>query len=280
LSLSFIIIAYIFLQSDITINILRSPISFLGSFLFTSSVILLYLDDFKLSNVKFIKYIQICSLIGIPLYTIYYICNTSCIFISDIILYGKDNSNDVNRHGHVSLNTETGKALGQGINTIGSNIGLGATMAGIATAVGNTIAKSSMPPLQKVGVILGASMIAGLFHSKITTINRNKIMEENKNSIINSINTNNSTNDPNISKFIEDSQSSPLQDLLLNLEMTTNVCIAMLILLMIQILFKIHFKDNIKLDLSKILGDKYNNTLEYYINKIITLNKKMSTIYI
>jgi hypothetical protein len=28
------------------------------------------------------------------------------------------------------------------------------------------------------------------------------------------------------------------------------------------------------------LGEKFNNSLEYYINKIISLNKKMSTIYI
>ena len=54
----------------------------------------------------------------------------------------------------------------------------------------------------------------------------------------------------------------------------------MLILLVIQITFKLHIKDNIKLNLTWILDDKFNNNLEFYINKIIALNKKMSTIYI
>jgi hypothetical protein len=54
----------------------------------------------------------------------------------------------------------------------------------------------------------------------------------------------------------------------------------MLILLVIQILFKFHFKDNIKLNLTWFLSDRFNNNLEFYINKIITLNKKMSTFYI
>lgn len=206
--------------------------------------------------------------------------NVPYTFISDIILYAKDN-NDINLHSHVSLDKEAGKAIGQGMNTIGSNVGLGATMAGIATAVGNTIAKSSLPPLQKTGIVLGASMIGGLFHSKITTINRNKILEENVKDSVNSNSGNSNINDLNISKLIDDNTlSSPLQDLLLNLELTTYVCIGMLIFLTIQILFKIHFKDNIKLNLSSFLGDKFNNTLEYYINKIIGLNKKMSTIYI
>lgn len=101
-----------------------------------------------------------------------------------------------------------------------------------------------------------------------------------KDSIVPSVNTNNSINDPNISRLIENNTlSSPLQDLLLNLDITTYMCIGMLIILIIQILFKFHFKDSIKLNISSVLGDKFNNTLEFYINKI-ELNKKMSTIYI
>ena len=54
----------------------------------------------------------------------------------------------------------------------------------------------------------------------------------------------------------------------------------MLILLIIQIIFKFYINDNIKLNLSLIFGGKINNRLEFYINKIILLNKKMSTFYI
>lgn len=97
----------------------------------------------------------------------YYIYNIPLHIISDIISYAKD-SNDINLHGHVSLYKEAGKAIGQGMHTIGSNIGLGASMAGVARAVGKTIAKSYVPPIQKAGIVVGASMIVGLFHSKRT----------------------------------------------------------------------------------------------------------------
>lgn len=94
----------------------------------------------------------------------------------DIVCCVKEN-NDINLHGRVSLDKEAGKAIAQGMNTIGSNLGLGATIAGIGTAVGKTIAKSSVPAVQKAGIVVGASMIAGLFHSKITTFNRNKVID-------------------------------------------------------------------------------------------------------
>jgi len=211
---------------------------------------------------------------------IYYINNIPFTLI-DIVRCIKEN-NDINIHGHVSLDKEAGEAIAQGMNTIGSNIGLGATIAKIGTAVGKTIAKSSVPPIQKAGIIVGASMIAGLFHSKITTFNRNKVMYEYfKNKEVSTYNNSSNINNSTVSKFVDDSfTSSPLEDLLLNLEMTSYVCISMVILLAIQLFFKLHIKDNIQLNLSSIVGIKFNNTLQEYINKIITLNKKMSIFYI
>ena len=139
------------------------------------------------------------------------------IFI-DIVCCVKED-NDINLHGHVSLDKEAGKAIAQGMNTIGSNIGLGATIAGIATAVGKTIAKSSVPPIQKAGIVVGASMIAGLFQTKITTLNRNKVMDEYfKNNEVSTTNISSSIDNSTVNKFIDDSiSSSPLEDLLLNL---------------------------------------------------------------
>jgi hypothetical protein len=146
-----------------------------------------------------------------------------------------------------------------------------------------------MPPLQKAGIIVGAGMIGGLFHSKISAINRNNVMQENINSfdtnilsvkqeakqdIVNNISS-------NISKFIDNTiPSSPLEDLLINIEITNYVCISLIIILAIQIIFKFYMFETVKLDLSYLLGIKLNNALEYYLNKIISLNKKMSIIYI
>ena len=44
--------------------------------------------------------------------------------------------------------------------------------------------------------------------------------------------------------------------------------------------FKFYLKDNIKLKIFNIIGVKANNFMEYYLNKIIKLNKNMSNIYI
>ena len=121
--------------------------------MFISSLVLLYLDGFKLWDEKFIKYIQIFSFLCIPLYTRYCIYNLACTLISDIILYTKDN-NDINLHGHVSLDKQAGKAIGQSLNTVGSKIGLAANIAGVATAVGKTISKSCLPFIQKKKLVL------------------------------------------------------------------------------------------------------------------------------
>ena len=57
-------------------------------------------------------------------------------------------------------------------------------------------------------------------------------------------------------------------------------CLSLIVILVIQIIYKLYLKDNIKLNLTSILGAKLSKTIEYYINKMITLNKKMSVIYI
>lgn len=51
-------------------------------------------------------------------------------------------------------------------------------------------------------------------------------------------------------------------------------CLSLIIILIIQIIFKFYLKDSIKLNLFNILGINLNNNLEYYLNKIIILNKK------
>ena len=73
IALSFILIVCAFFLSYNIKNILESPLSFIGSGLFTLSLVLLYFDDFKLSSNKYLKYLQIFSFICIPLYTIYYL---------------------------------------------------------------------------------------------------------------------------------------------------------------------------------------------------------------
>ena len=71
--LSFTLIVCAFFLSYNIKSILESPLSFIGSGLFTLSLVLLYFDDFKLSSNKYLKYLQIFSFICISLYTMYYL---------------------------------------------------------------------------------------------------------------------------------------------------------------------------------------------------------------
>lgn len=271
IGLILISIIYFSLQFDGVIKILESPLPFIGSSLFTWALVLLYLDDFKLSSISFAKYIQIFSLIFIPLYAMYYIYTIP--YLWDIILSIKDDK-DINLHGHLTVGTEAGKAIGQGMSTIGSQIGLGATMVGVSTAVGKVITKSSMPPLQKAGIVIGGALIGGFGHSIISTINRNTVsLQSSSNFVNNNVNS-------SINKLVDDSSLSSLQVLLFDIYGINATCLSLMIILIIQIGFKFNIKDNIKFNLSNVLGVNLNNKIEYYINKIITLNKKMSSIYI
>jgi hypothetical protein len=148
-------------------------------------------------------------------------------------------------------------------------------MVGVSTAVGKAVAKSGMPPLQKVGFIVGSGLAAGLGHSAISNINRRSVYEDNTN-ITASVSNNNINSQVN--KLIDDSHVSPLQELLFNGEMMSYVCLGVLYLLIIQLVFKLYFKDSINLNLSRLLGNKTNTNVEYYLNKIIKLNKQMSIV--
>jgi hypothetical protein len=245
---------YIFDNNIIFCSILGNISGFMSMFLFSLSLTLFYLDDFKLSDKKFIKLIQIFSFVFISIFILYCMYDVSNIYLSDIVSYATENKDDkdINLHGHVKVDKEAAKVIGQGLQTIGSNLGLGATIAGVSTAVGKAIAKSSLPPIQKAGIVLGAGVLGGLTHSKLSESNMNRILKENiENNNLTKFNSSSNINDSNVSKFIDDNiTSSPLENLLSNFELTNYVCISMLILLAIQIIFKLHFKDNIKLNLT------------------------------
>jgi len=112
-------------------------------------------------------------------------------------------------------------------------------MVSLAAAVGKAVTKSGMPPLQKAAVILGSSVISGLAHSRISIMNRNMNNDTDLN-ISTSIDTNS-----NISKILSDSLSSPLQDLIVNFEMMSYVCLSLIYIIVIQLLFKLYFKEEI-----------------------------------
>ncbi len=240
--------------------------------LFVVSFILFYLHDFKLLSLYYIKYFQLFSFIGLFLAIIICISNIAN-YIEVVCCVNEKDS--VNLHGHTNITKDAAISINQGMSTTGSNLGLGATMAGVSTAVAKGIVKFSLPTVQKAGVIIGGALVAGFGHSIITTVNKNNISLQH---VSNSNLGNNIYS--NISKLVDDSLSSPLQTLLFDIKGLNITCLSLIIILAIQIFFKFYIKDNINLNLSHILGVNLKNKLEYYFNKIIILNKKMSNLYI
>lgn len=260
----------------IFIDIFNFYLIFINSFLFSLSLTLFYLDGFKFSNIKVLKLIQIISFVYIFILFLYCMCDISKISLYDIICNMADNKNDkdINLHGHVSVSTEAAKVLNQGLQTATSNIGLAGTIAGVSTAVGKAIAKSGIPPLQKAGIIMSTGLLSGIGHSLISNVNKSA---SNGNNLITS---SASSSNSQVHNFLNNSNLSPLQQFLYDGEMMNYVCLSLIYFLIIQLIFKLYFKDSIKLSFLKYLSSNVIIKIESYLNKIIKLNKQMSIIWI
>jgi len=115
-------------------------------------------------------------------------------------------------------------------------------------------------------------------HSWISSINRNAITAEKTTTI-----TSNSSTDisSHVNKLLDNSNISPLQEFLFNGEMMGYICLGTIYILLVElVVFKLYFKDKVNLNLSRLLGNNANNKLEFYLNKIIKLNKQMSVVWI
>ena len=158
--------------------------------------------------------------------------------------------------------------MAQGLSTVGSNFGLAATVAAVTTPMASVISKSGIPPLQKAGFIVGAALLGGMIHARSG-------YSSDANNTGSSFSSDNSIN-----KFLPGSSPdfSPLQGILWSTEIINYACLSVIYLLIIQLVFKLHFKDSINLGFSNLLGNNLNSKLEYYFNKTIELNKRMSVL--
>jgi hypothetical protein len=221
----------------------------------------------------------ICSIVSI-LYFYYSFTN----YLDEVIFSVKDSNdsstNKVSLSANVDVSKEAAIELSKGISNLGSQLGLGGTVAGVSAAVAKGLSKSSLPPVQKVGLIMGAAMAGAGIHLGASAINR-------KNNIINLAKTDATVSSNierrSISKFIDDGMTdhSPIKDLIFSIEILNNVSLFLLFILFMQLFFKLYIDENkVKFNISSIVGNTLNEKLNYYVVKIITLNKQMSHIYI
>jgi hypothetical protein len=198
---------------------------------------------------------------------------------------------DKNPKVSIGANIEVGKEaaaeISRGISSVGSNIGLAATVGTVSAGVAKVIAKSSLPPVQKAGIVVAGSIIGGGIHIGASAINRLNNIVVSSNSISTSDTTNNTTSDDSttnlgdgVNKLIGESNSD-LSNLILSINMITYSCLSLVGILLIIILIKFYLDENkVQLKLSGLIGTNLNNNLNYYLIKIIKLNKLTSSVYI
>ena len=258
------------LQSGISLLILNISSSLLFFILFLN-FILFYLDEFRLSQNKLIKFLQILTPIWLLL-IVFIFFYLNILTFNNVLFLDEDKTinNTVSIGGSVEMNRDAAEVIGR-------NIGIAGTVAGVSGAVGKAIAKSSMPPLQKAAVVVGAGIAGGAIHVGTSVINR--VVNTPSSSTTTSI----TSNLPDgVNKLVADSGNgySDLMLLILSIDTLTCVCLSLIFILFMMILFKFYLnEEKVKFHLSS-LGDKMNNNLNYYLIKLIHLNKKTSTVYI
>ena len=236
------------LQSNITsealllipllLSFIQPYLPFICSFLLTSSFTLLYLDDFKLSNQKWIKFMQIFSFICIPLYIVYIIY--SLFGAIEIVTYINDkDSVNLSAQANIDIGKEAAVEISKGISNVGANIGLGATVAGVSSAVAKGISKSSLPPIQKASIIIGGGVVGAVLHVGASAVNSRRNFD---NSAYLEC-SNNVASSKDINHFLDTVNDSPLEILLQCIYILNSVSVLFIYILSIQLLFKIYVKD-------------------------------------
>jgi len=256
--------------------------------LFFFFLTLFYLDEFKLSDNKWIKYFQIVIFILFIIYIIYYVISAYFVnfnLFNDVVL--KVNSDDIKDvienkditlKGKIVLDREAGAEVARGISTLGSNVGLGACVGAMAGGVAKAVSKSSLPPMQKAGLVIGAGIAGAVIHAGSTAINAQAHAERyiDRSPV--------STNQYILPKDSQGFMGSvndhtPLEILLQSICILDSICIWLIIVLLMQILFKLYISDKPKLKMIDYILPSYSENIKKYIYKIIKLNKNMNIFY-
>jgi LAGLIDADG endonuclease len=284
LILSLIIVSFMYIYVyDILILCIKKIFFILFFFFFT----IFYLDNFKLSDNKRIKYFQIIIFISFICYIVYFVIymlfGNYNFIINDIISYlNDDDKKNITLQGKVVLNKDAGVEVAKGISSLGSNIGLGACVGALAGGVSKTIASSGIPPIQKAGLVIAGGVIGAVIHTGASAINAQKHYPVNNNTNnvqSNSIDPNSLSND--INKLIDvGNDTTPLEIILQCILILNNISLWLIIILSMQIFFKIYVKDKPSLKFIDFIFPYSNNKIKLYIYKFINFNKNMSKIYI
>lgn len=238
-------------------------IYFNDNFLLIFSIIFFFLffyyiaNGFKLSNNKKIKIFQ--KFLFFYLFISFLLCLFS--FFSLPIIYCEDNdiietnkNNNYNKeisensnskiiiNGSVVLNKDSAKEISKGIVSGASNVGLGASIGGVAAAVASSIAKAPIPPLQKTALVVIGGIAGSAIHTATTSIKKN--LTENSLENINPP----SPTDFNINSINEEIIISPIEQLLGSILTLNTISLILIFFLIINFLFIFVFNKDLELN--------------------------------
>lgn len=205
------------------------------------------------------------SFIFMPLFVAY---NIYILFDSIEIISYANNKDSVNLN--AQANIEIGKQAATEIGKDLSNIGIGATVAGVLAVVAKGLSKSSLPPVQKAGVIMAGSVIGGVIYVAASAINYNRNIPYSSQS--------STKGSRGVNHLLDVNNESPLEILLQCISILSQVSLFLIIILSIQ-LFYLSDKPNLSL-IDNIIPISYRDEIKKLIYKIIKLNKNMSMVYI
>ena len=242
-----------------------------------------YIDNFKLSNNKFIKYYQVIIFILFITYIIY-ICIGGYVLINDTICRinpdeVKDalQNKDIKLEGKIVMDKTAGAEVAKGLSTFGSNVGLGACVGALAGGVAKSIANTSIPPFQKAGLIVASGIAGAILHTGASAINAQTHAAAHINKSSDS--TSKDTLPKDINQFIGNvDDSTPLEILIQCISILNSLCIWIIIFLSMQILFKT-ISDKPKLKFLGSLMPHYSEKIKLYIYKLISINKNLNLFY-
>lgn len=257
--------------------------------LFFFFLTIFYLDEFKLSYNKWIKYFQIIIFNLFIFYIIwcistFYFENYNNLLNNIVLKINSDDIKDVVENkdivlkGKVVLDKEAGTEVAKGISTLGSNVGLAACVGTMAAGVSKAVAKSPLPPIQKAGLIISAGIAGAVIHTGATAVNA----QTHANTYINksSVSTNQNISSKDHHEFISSvNDHTPLEILLQCICILNSICIWLIIVLLMQILFKLYISDKPKLIIIDYILPSYSEKIKIYIYKLIKLNKNMNVFY-
>lgn len=258
---------------------------------------ILYIDNYKLSENKYIKILQISIFI---LYTLYLIISISSIFdILPVQLEPGDGkkaleNTDIVLKGKVVLDKDAGTEVAKGLTNLGSNVGLGASIGAVAGGVSKAIASSNIPANKKAAMVVLSGLAGAAIHTGASAINAKRAADSAKRAAESAKDIDNygkpSSNIHNDSPFdwtkyfsTDESTSSFLEDLVWSIYILNTISLLLFILLISQYIFIYYVNNEPKLNFIYKLLPKYSNTIKKYIYKFIKFAKstdKYTSIFI